>query len=96
MQYNPHIYNGQQNLNIATAPPLDDDFATNPHQLPPNYPNHMHVQQLHPLHLYPDVPCNVHCTTPVEQYNREMEMRKKQEDECCCIGLLTILCCCLY
>lgn len=91
--YNPHV---QQNINVATAPPLDD-FTTNTHQLPPNYPSHMYVQQPHPMYVYPDIPYNVHYMTPMEHYNREMEMRKNQEkEECCCIGFYTILCCCLY
>jgi hypothetical protein len=97
--YNPHV---QQNPIIATAPPLDD-FSTNTYQPPPNYPlshpshvNHMYIQQPHPLHLYSDTPYNVHHMNPVEQYNREMEIRKKQqEDDCFCLGLLVICCCCL-
>lgn len=88
--YNPYLCNNQHYPNVATAPLLDEVSYID--QLPRN---HNYVQQPRPMHLYPDIPYNVHYMTPVEQYNREMQIRKKQqEDDCCCFGLLTILCCC--
>ena len=93
--YNPYLCNSQHTPNVATAPPLDEVNYLD--QLPPN---HMYIQQPYPVvypYPYPDSYPNSPFMTPVEQYNREiqMQMRKKQqEDDCCCFGLLTILCCC--
>lgn len=99
--YNLYVNNDHQTPNVATAPPLDD-FTMNMHHLAPNYPshsvypNHMYIQQPNPVYIYPEIPYNIPYMTPMEQYNREMEMRKKQkeQDECCCLGLLVICCCC--
>ena len=92
--YNPYLCNNQHNPNVATAPPLDEvEVNYVRHQMPQNY---MYVQRPCPIHPYP-YPDGLYMTpiTPVEQYNREIQMRKKQqEDDCCCFGLLTILCCC--
>ena len=104
MQQNTQYYNpqGQQNPIVATAPPLDDFITNTPpvypnHSTYPNHLNHMYIQEPNPVYLYPEIPYNIPYMTPMEQYNREMEMRKKQkeQDECCCLGLLVICCCCL-
>jgi hypothetical protein len=108
--YNPYIYNGQQPINVATAPPLDGNEINHevyPQQL--QYPqnienssNYMYNQQTYNTYpTYPKYPPQIYIPPPynykdsVEQYNRqEMERQRRREDECCCFGILAALCCC--
>ena len=107
MQHNNNLYaaytHSQQNPNVASAPPLDEDNHT--HQISQN---DIHFQQPCPpmypypsMYPYPNGPyMTPHIHIPivsVEQYNHQNQMRKNQEqDNCCCIGLMALLCCCLY
>jgi hypothetical protein len=103
MQHNNNLYaaytHSQQNPNVASAPPLDDEDNHNHnhmHQIPQN---DIHFQHSYPtMYPYPNGPyMTSHIHIPVESIDQQNQMRKNQEqDNCCCIGLMALLCCCLY
>ena len=101
MQHNNNLYSAyythsEQNPNVASAPPLDEDSHNHMHQIPQN---DIHFQHSYPpMYPYPNGPyMTPHIPIPIASVDQQIQMHKNQEqDNCCCIALMAFLCCCLY
>ena len=103
MNNRPPPYN-QYMYNVATAPPMDNQFVStappmdNAFQVPITYQQHgqnyMYAQPSYPPPIYMSQPFNYQ--NNAERYRREeIERRtRREQDECCCIGILATICCC--